>query len=236
MFLTLTYSPENIPENNSLKKHDLQLFVKRLRKNLESEPDRVKIKYFACGEYGDQTQRPHYHAIIFGMGLQKEDQMIVDTSWSLGHTHFGTVTPDSIRYVAQYIDKKLSGEQEVLEYENTGRQNTFRLLSQGLGKRFCQDNEQQLKEQKSITLNGVPMSIPRYYIKKLDLPMEDLKQHAQYSTAETCEHYTGINVDPYVLYRTDSQKYTEYHMGVKKGKEQHNKTLNARIALKKSKL
>ena len=61
-FLTLTYSPETIPENGTLIKDDLQNFVRRLKFFLEPE----KIRFFACGEYGSSdSQRPHYHLMVF---------------------------------------------------------------------------------------------------------------------------------------------------------------------------
>lgn len=80
VFLTLTYDDDHVPYTNcghlTLRKKDLQLFFKRLRESLyrdlvASNPSlpssvlrsRVKLKYFACGEYGDHTFRPHYHAI-----------------------------------------------------------------------------------------------------------------------------------------------------------------------------
>lgn len=55
-FITLTYDDDHLPSDASLHPEDLTLFWKRLRKNLDGR----KIKYFACGEYGDATQRPHY--------------------------------------------------------------------------------------------------------------------------------------------------------------------------------
>jgi hypothetical protein len=48
-------------------KRDLQLFFKRLRK---AYPD-VKLRYFACGKYGEQFARPHYHVILFGKSFMK---------------------------------------------------------------------------------------------------------------------------------------------------------------------
>ena len=69
-FVTLTYDDYHLPPCCSLKKRHLQLFLKRLRKNLGER----RIKYFACGEYGGQTMRPHYHAILFGSGLTREDK------------------------------------------------------------------------------------------------------------------------------------------------------------------
>lgn len=78
-FVTLTYNDEHIPlheyvdkntgvvgEVASLEKRDFQLFMKRLRKNYTFDN---KLRFFAAGEYGDQTFRPHYHAIIFGLHL-----------------------------------------------------------------------------------------------------------------------------------------------------------------------
>jgi hypothetical protein len=39
--------------------------MKRLRKKIQP----LKIRFFHCGEYGDKTRRPHYHALIFGYGF-----------------------------------------------------------------------------------------------------------------------------------------------------------------------
>ena len=49
----------------SLRKRDFQLFMKRLRKKYSDD----RIRFYACGEYGSETFRPHYHAILFGLHL-----------------------------------------------------------------------------------------------------------------------------------------------------------------------
>ncbi len=77
-FATITYSDFWVPRSNyiasdtgevlealTLRKRDFQLFMKRLRKKFSDQ----KIRFFACGEYGSETFRPHYHAIIFGLKL-----------------------------------------------------------------------------------------------------------------------------------------------------------------------
>jgi hypothetical protein len=64
-FVTLTYSDKNIPERGTLVKKDAQLWMKRLRIDLERNYDKQKIRYFLVGEYGDKKHRPHYHALIF---------------------------------------------------------------------------------------------------------------------------------------------------------------------------
>ena len=77
-FVTLTYDDFHIPKayypdpetgevhtSYTLCKRDFQLWMKRLRKKFSDD----KIRFFACGEYGGQTKRPHYHAIVFGLHL-----------------------------------------------------------------------------------------------------------------------------------------------------------------------
>lgn len=105
-FITLTYSPENLPENNSLSSRDLQLFFKRLRKKIHPH----KIRYFACGEYGERFKRPHYHAIIFGLDNCHLTWQTIHDCWNKGIIDVGSVTKDSISYVAGYVSKKMNNE------------------------------------------------------------------------------------------------------------------------------
>lgn len=102
-FATLTYDNENLPKSASLDPKDAQKFIKRLRKRLgQNRP----LRYYLVGEYGDSTERPHYHAALFGVSEQETD--LVDASWGLGHVHLGTLTPDSSQYIAGYVTKKLT--------------------------------------------------------------------------------------------------------------------------------
>jgi len=113
-FVTLTYDDRNLPQHNSLKKEDLQKFFKRLRKHTG------KLRYYACGEYGDHTNRPHYHACIFGMDFTDKRQFKklgnhnlytsqqLDDIWGMGFCTLGDVTFDTAAYTASYVHKKLS--------------------------------------------------------------------------------------------------------------------------------
>lgn len=105
-FLTLTYAPEHIPEGGTLVPRDVQLFLKRLRKSVP-----VKIRYFFVGEYGDISERPHYHAAIFGLPVTAVD--IMQNAWGKGHVYLGDLTPDSARYVAGYVTKKMTGKDDM---------------------------------------------------------------------------------------------------------------------------
>lgn len=119
-FLTLTYNDESLPPNGSLDPDQLQRFFKRLRKAFE--PD--KIRFFAVGEYGDRTQRPHYHAALFnyppcnapnrprGAPCNCEPCTRIAAAWtergrSLGHISLGTLEPASAGYVAAYATKSM---------------------------------------------------------------------------------------------------------------------------------
>lgn len=99
-FVTLTYDEEHLPEGGILVKKHLQDYMKRLRRKLEP----LKIRYYACGEYGTLTHRPHYHIIIFGYPPSN----IYAKVWDFGHVEVGEVTPDSIQYVAGYVAKKIA--------------------------------------------------------------------------------------------------------------------------------
>ncbi|QCQ84591.1 replication initiator protein [Blackfly microvirus SF02] len=186
-FLTLTYSDETIPTDYGLSLRHLQLFIKRLRKSLPQ-----KIRFFACGEYGDQTQRPHYHAIVFN--YQPNDQIkhslspskqIIYTSqklqdlWQLGFATSQTVTYQSCAYVARYVTKKIKTG------DDFGAQNYFRLspvdllyhsvkpefavMSRrpGIGYAYTQKFKRDYYPSGYIVVNGVRQAPPKYYVSQL---------------------------------------------------------------------
>lgn len=101
-FVTLTY--EDAPKGQfglELRPRDTQLFMKRLRKNLG-----FPIRYFLVGEYGDQTQRPHYHAALFGVDPGFEAH--IHKAWGHGFIHVGLVEQNSASYLAGYTTKKMT--------------------------------------------------------------------------------------------------------------------------------
>lgn len=134
-FVTLTYSDEHLPLSESvrpvLSKRDVQLFLKRVRKKFGQG-----IRYYAAGEYGPKTQRPHYHIILFGVGPDELDSdwfyfggksgpyrpnycrpSTLFSLWKLGVVHIGEVTQHSIQYVAGYVTKKITKKGDGLEPE-----------------------------------------------------------------------------------------------------------------------
>ncbi|AZL82985.1 replication initiator protein [Apis mellifera associated microvirus 53] len=101
-FITLTYSDEFIPPGASLDPEHFRNFLKRLR-------DRIKpyrFRYFGVGEYGDETGRPHYHAALFGLGV--DDTELISSCWAMGNVYNGTLTVESAQYIAGYVTKKMT--------------------------------------------------------------------------------------------------------------------------------
>lgn len=119
-FLTLTYSPENLPNGGSLNPRDFVLFMKKLRKRIGRMGK--KIRFIQCGEYGEMLERPHHHVIIFGWSPEdkllwkKEGNVRLYISpllaevWGKGHVTVGDVTYESANYVAKYVLKKVGGD------------------------------------------------------------------------------------------------------------------------------
>lgn len=205
VFLTLTYNDDNLPENDTLLKRDLQLFFKRLRKNI---PCHRKIKYFACGEYGDEKERPHYHAIIFGLSLKPSDRQYVIDSWNkcdwanpkIYDGAFGCVTPESINYVAGYVNKKFSGPMAEEQYEQRGREPVFRISSLGLGKQYALDEAERITRDLEINYQGRKVSIPRYYLKVLGIDPDLIKDKALDLSREKVHKLVGLYLDSDELY------------------------------------
>lgn len=122
-FLTLTYDDANLNYTKwgkpTLVLDDIQLFLKRLRKELYPH----RIRYFQCGEYGDENMRPHHHMILFGEDFCKDRERIEDTRtgfaqytsptltrlWGKGRCTISEVSFESAAYVARYCLKKISG-------------------------------------------------------------------------------------------------------------------------------
>lgn len=214
VFLTLTYDDDHIPEDGSLDKSHFQKFMKRLRKDLGSS---YSLKYYAVGEYGSETYRPHYHAIVFGIGPESSD--VLADNWNMGFVKVGDVNADSIGYVCGYIFDKLSGPMAEL-YE--GRVPPFSLMSKGIGKRFVEEYKDVLEKNLHVTVGGVPQALPRYYVKNLEIDKERLKEAGDVKYNDTLEYWEKRG-----FLEADTLKQ------INKAREQADANLKGMVSLKK---
>lgn len=80
-FITLTYDDKHLVFGDkglaTLEKDALSNFMRKLRDKFGHD---LNIRFFGCGEYGDQTLRPHFHLILFGCPLDDLDYNMPDMS------------------------------------------------------------------------------------------------------------------------------------------------------------
>lgn len=213
IFVTLTYSDENLPKDKAVYKKEVQLFIKRLRKELGDQ----KIKYFACGEYGEETKRAHYHLLILNMPFNgKKNTYFIEKAWTKGRIDIGTVTYNSARYVADYIQKDDRSEM----YD--GRTPPFSLKSQGLGKQYAIDNKDQIIDNLGSTVNGIPVGLPKIYMKWLEIDNQLLIDKARVRSNESEE----------ILYKRAIKNGTNTKYEREASQKQKDKNIKARISLK----
>lgn len=189
-FVTLTYDDEHLPMSEyhdilglagevcdaaTLRKKDFQLFMKRLRKRFGEG-----IRYYAAGEYGSKTFRPHYHAIIYNLPLQ--DLKLYKVSprgdkyynseelqkvWPFGYVVVADVTWETCAYTARYVTKKLTGKQAYF-YDYFNVEPEFSLMSRrpGLGKEWYNEHGAEAYKSYIITVstqNGMKQFKPPHY-------------------------------------------------------------------------
>lgn len=137
-FVTLTYTPEALPSSSTglptLDPKHTQTWLKRLRTTLTRSPAILAdldlpdpyIRYFIVGEYGDKSDRPHYHAALFGYpscqrGRTRFSQRtgsccpacdLILKTWSHGNVFLGDLTRESAAYVAGYVTKKMTSKDD----------------------------------------------------------------------------------------------------------------------------
>ncbi|UYD39239.1 MAG: replication initiator protein [Wigfec virus K19_170] len=190
-FITLTYKTP--PPDNSLSPDDARNFIRRFRDDFKKP-----FKYFLVGEYGDNFDRPHYHALIFGTDfgysnhstLQKEAktstlELLHDTSalscpqlneiWGLGFTSVGELTFDSAAYCAQYAMKKINGP-KAKDHYGTRHPEFMRTSQNAIGKQYALRFADEIINNNSVISNSEKQPIPPYYLKQYEKHNIDLTE------------------------------------------------------------
>lgn len=225
-FVTLTYDDEHLPVDHSLRYSDFQLFMKRLRvaysrrqrklyadkelrRGVSSATDyercpAKRIRFYMCGEYGDLTGRPHFHACLFGLHLHDRvlfkrtgsgeniyTSEFLSEAWKFGHCSTGNVTFESAAYIARYVLKKRFGDvanehshyRYVDDYgEVHYREPEFNHMSlkPGIGGSWFEKYESDVYPSDEVIINGRPMKPPKYYDKLLARRNADMAEYLPY--------------------------------------------------------
>jgi hypothetical protein len=184
-FITLTYDEDHLPPDGSLDVRHFQQFMKNLRYHFPQ-----KIRYYHCGEYGEEYSRPHYHACLFGLDfpdkkLWKESEMgslyvseKLTKIWGFGHCLVGAVTFESAAYVARYITKKLTGDRAE---EYGGRQPEYATMSRrgGIGAGWFERWKDNVYPRDTVIFQGREMQPPKAYDRYLELAEKDLLDYVK---------------------------------------------------------
>lgn len=195
-FITLTYDDEHLPWTHklfdnieksetipTLDKDDLTKFHKRIRK-ANNKFTTQKYRYYAVGEYGTKTGRPHYHILAFNLAEEAVERL--PKYWTLGQCHIGAVEKASIHYVTKF---HVNATKEDFVDQETGqayqRIAEFATMSRGSGKygdpyRYGIGNNyvdttkkyHRSTENAFVVNNGFKQRLPRYYKEKLFTPVE----------------------------------------------------------------
>lgn len=189
-FVTMTYDDDHIMDvgsdvfSGTLLKSDLQLFFKNLRRQIEYHGYGDGVRFYACGEYGSKTFRPHYHVILYGLNLLKNDNLqywvktktgfntwrspFLEKVWKKGFVVVSTVTWDTCAYTARYVMKKVGGASSE-DYVAHGVEPEFTLMSRkpGIGRQYFDDHYSEIYENDEIFLSGPDggrkCKPPKYY-------------------------------------------------------------------------
>lgn len=230
-FITLTYDDEHVPVSHyldevdgierdslTLRKTDFQKFMKRLRKHFNDK----KIRYFACGEYGSNTLRPHYHAIIYGIDfpdktlykLNKDNNPcyrseILEKLWPFGYSMINEVNWQTCAYVARYTLKKYTGRHNIY-YQTLNIEPEFNLMSRrpGIGYKYFEEHTKDIYSNQEIYIStptgGKKIKPPKYFDRLYDAldhgDMEALKAERSY--------YAELNKD--VIMKETDLEWHEY--------------------------
>lgn len=186
-FVTLTYAPGNLPPNGSLSTDDITRFHKRVNYHNGG------LRYYTAGEYGPETQRPHYHGCLFG--IDYTDRKIAGTSesgepfydsptltkhWGLGRASVQDLTHGTAAYAARYImSKKLGKDAKYLAIDANGNmveiepERSWMSLKPGIGEGFFNQYKRDIYPHDFVISRGVKRRPPRYYDKLLERQAPD---------------------------------------------------------------
>jgi len=194
-FITPTYADEHVPKDGSLRYEDLQKFFKRARHAIAPK----RIRFLACGEYGEELGRPHYHACIWGhswiedryqwskskTGGMQYRSAALEKLWPHGHILISDLSEQLVAYVARYTMKKVVGREADNHYTSVDTE-TGELLRRtpefahmstrpGIGAGWLEKYSGDIAHGYAVA-GGKRRPVPAYYLRKLKRMNPDLHE------------------------------------------------------------
>jgi hypothetical protein len=178
-FFTLTYTDAELPPNRSLSRKQYQDFAKRVREYL-FRIYRIRVVIHSIGHYSGESQRPHYHGIIFGYypadavyhstnakGFKNFSSEELEKLWGKGRSLIQPMSAGSCGYIAKHQASTLTDHNaSALIREGKRREPEFETPS-SVGKRFCLANAEQLLAHDFTVIPGangaIKVPLPKQY-------------------------------------------------------------------------
>lgn len=223
-FITITYDDEHLPLNQvknektgeiiqgaTLCKKDLTDFIKRLRRHYEYNYNHQNIRFYAAGEYGETTKRPHYHICFFNLPIYTELKKLknnelgqciwtneeIEKIWGKGFIAIAKQSWETAAYTARYMLKKQKGENADWYYKSQAIIPEFTQMSRkpGIAKDYYEKNKEKIYQNDEITLltgNKVRnIKPPKYYDNLYDIEnhneMEEIKLNRRINAQKRSE-------------------------------------------------
>lgn len=244
-FITLTYDQEHVkwvPGANrdtgelepvtTLIPEDLTKFMKDLRRYYKYHYNHDDIRFFACGEYGEETHRAHYHITAFNLPVYDLEYFFTNKNgdktylsetlakiWGKGQVSVGEVTWQSAAYVARYVVKKFKGPDAKDYYKKLGIKPEFVRMSRkpGIARKYYEENKDKIYELDEIIITGKKgqaqvVKPSKYYDRLFDLDspeaMAAIKERRQKLAMESMDlklSKTSLNKKEYLKVCEDNK-------------------------------
>lgn len=195
-WVTLTYAPENLPPLGQLHYPHFQRFMRYLRRQQNKT-----VRFYMCGEYGENFSRPHYHACLFNVsfsdlklqcmsnGLPLFNSSTLSKLWPHGHSLIGELNKQTAGYTARYVMKKVLGfnsrdyyratdPETGLEYQRIP-EFTRMSLKPGIGAAWFNKFKADVYPHDAHIHDGTKCRPPKYYDKLLERSDPDMLEELQ---------------------------------------------------------
>ena len=237
-FITLTYDDEHLPmtyyhtdddgvideayQVGTLVKSDLQKFMKRLRRYQEYHYGNKDVMFYACGEYGSHTHRPHYHLIVYDVifddlkkfgrsragNFQYYSSETLSKLWPYGFHGISYVSWETCAYVARYVTKKLYGDAaDFYDYFNIVPEFSAMSTKPAIGLRYYEEHKEDIYEFDKLIFStpqgNVNCRPPAYFDRKYDIEYPEQMQDIKLVRKRSAQ----LSVDAIL-----NDKYMEYTM------------------------
>lgn len=187
---------------NILYKPDVQLFMKRLRKQISKDYKNEKIRYYITGEYGPTTYRPHFHILLWfeNKTLSENLGKYLSSCWL-----YGRISSEQALNAASYVASYVNSTCNLPPILTSKYIKQFSLHSQFLGAKAFETEDEILSEthalefaRRRVNLCGTPTDVNSWR----SINNSRYPKCRKYATLDSCRSY-----DLYTLARKAKTAY-----------------------------